>query len=594
MNIQRKIKILLIAPYTGLVKLFEEAVRKREDIELEAYESDTIDSVPLIRSLSMENYDIIISRGYTCKVIQSVCDRHVLDVGISIYDVLRAIRLAQNYNGRFAIVGFQSIIYYASVLKDVLRCEFDIFTIKDIEEIDSTLKKLKRKGYTMIVGDVVTTRVATENGLQTILITTNPESVEAVLDNSLSLYEEQLFLKKEFEFYKSLLLSLDTGIAIYNRAGELLFSNYAESTDIPRQLLRAMQKAVPMLYEKEPLRFVKTLGNTHYTIKGKLLAYDGETMAVFSFRGSEYTKINSSLIRFYDPEEPAVISQRTFHSLSPALKRALESIHTFQLFSRPVVIVGPAGCGKDSFVYYLYKNCNGTDAPLIIIDCNYAVNKDWEYLTSNEDSPLFGSGYVLFFKDIQFLDELQQEQLLMFVHNTAIEKRNQLIFSCATESPSHKMKDSLKNEIVNILHSLVLTIPSLNERREDIPNLATLYLNELNSQMATQAIAFEPEALQALQNFDWTGNLHQFRRVLEELVLQANASFITAIEVLSILEKSSADYHQINAELPIPTEGTLNEITKRVIQQVLREENMNQSKAARRLGIGRSTLRRYL
>ena len=594
MNNQHKIKILLIAPYVGLIKLFEEAVRHRDNIELEAYESDTIDSVPLIKALPMENYDIIISRGYTCKMIRSVCDRHVLDVGISIYDVLRAIRLAQNYNGRFAIVGFQSIIYYASVLKDVLRCEFDIYTIRDIEEIDTTLKELKHKGYTMIVGDVITIRIARENGLQTILITTNPESVETVLDNSLSLYEEQLLLKKQSRFYKNLLFSLDAGIAIYDRKSNLLFSNRLEAPETPRQLARIIQKSVSLLFEKERLRFVKTLGNMHYTITGRLVSYDEEPMAAFFFNSSEYTRVSSGLVRFYDPDEPTAISQRTFHSLSPALKRALESIRTFRLFSRPVVIVGPVGSGKDSFVCYLYKNCNCTETPMIVIDCNYAVIKDWEYLTGNEDSPLFGSGYVLYFKDIQLLNEQQQDQLLMFIHSSAIGKRNQLIFSCAPDSPTHFMKGSLKNEIINTLHSLVLTIPSLNERREDIPNLATLYLNELNSQMATQAIAFEPDALQLLQEFDWTDNLHQFRRVLEDLVLNANSSFITKEEVLSILEKSRSDYHHINADLPVSVDGTLNEITKKIIHQVLREENMNQSRAAKRLGIGRSTLRRYL
>ena len=110
-----RVKILVIAPYIGLVKLFEEAAQKFDNIELTAYESDTTKAVSFIKTLSMNDYDIIISRGYTCKMIREACGRHVLDVGISIYDVLRTIRLAQNYNGRFAVVGFHSIIYYAII-----------------------------------------------------------------------------------------------------------------------------------------------------------------------------------------------------------------------------------------------------------------------------------------------------------------------------------------------------------------------------------------------------------------------------------------------------------------------------------------------
>ena len=59
-------------------------------------------------------------------------------MGISIYDVLRTIRLTQNYNGKFAVVGFHSIIYYAFILKDVLRYEFDIFTVKATSEIETS------------------------------------------------------------------------------------------------------------------------------------------------------------------------------------------------------------------------------------------------------------------------------------------------------------------------------------------------------------------------------------------------------------------------------------------------------------------------
>ena len=83
-----RVKILVIAPYIGLVKLFEEAAQKFDNIELTAYESDTTKAVSFIKTLSMNDYDIIISRGYTCEKVREACGRHVLDVGISIYDVL--------------------------------------------------------------------------------------------------------------------------------------------------------------------------------------------------------------------------------------------------------------------------------------------------------------------------------------------------------------------------------------------------------------------------------------------------------------------------------------------------------------------------
>lgn len=68
----------------------------------------------------------------------------------------------------------------------------------------------------MIVGDVVTTRIAKRIGLQTILITTSPESVEAVLDNSLSLYKEQMAFKRERAFYRELIANMHEGVAVFS------------------------------------------------------------------------------------------------------------------------------------------------------------------------------------------------------------------------------------------------------------------------------------------------------------------------------------------------------------------------------------------
>ncbi len=585
-----KVKILVIAPYIGLMKLFEEAVSKRDNIELTAYVSDTTEAVALVKTLPMNNYDIIISRGYTCKMIQAVCKRHVLNVGISIYDVLRTIRLAQNYNGRFAVVGFHSIIYYAIVLKDVLRYNFDIYTIRATDEIEGKLKQLKEIGYTMIVGDVITTQLAKSIGLQTMLITTSPESVEAILDNSLSLYEELLSLKWDKNFYKELIYGMDDGLAVYDTNEHLLFSHLLEQ----ETLKKVLKKSVTVLFEKKEMRYIKTIETTRFFIHGKLMSLAGQEIAVFYFRALDKRKKENGLLKFHDSDSSPAVSQRTFYTLSPALKSVLSEIKAFQFFSRPVLIIGPRGSGKDSFAFFLYKNSSHQKNPMAIIDCKFAEAREWDYLVNHEDSPLYGTGYTLFFKDVQHLNEQQQGQLYTLLCNTALHKRNQLIFSYIPGCSYSFDRSSLKNEILNILQSLTITIPSLNERREDIPNLATLYLSEFNSEMAKQAIAFEPDALNLLQDFNWTDNLYQLRSVIQELILCAESSFITESEVKKVLKKYETETIPAKKANGISLDGSLDDIIKQVIHQVLKEENMNQSSAAKRLKIGRSTLRRHL
>ena len=138
---RQRMKVLLIAPYIGLIRSFEEVVYRRDGINLEAYECDTVDAPQLVKSLNMDNYDVIISRGYTCDMISQASGRYVLNVGISIYDALRTLQLAHSYQGKTAIVGFGGVVQHASALKSLLKYNIDIVTLKSIEEIKDKLLK---------------------------------------------------------------------------------------------------------------------------------------------------------------------------------------------------------------------------------------------------------------------------------------------------------------------------------------------------------------------------------------------------------------------------------------------------------------------
>ena len=112
---KRRARILVIAPYSGLKNLFERVAADMGEIELTAFVSDTRDAANFVKTIDLTEYDIVISRGYTCTLIEEACGKHVLDVGISIYDVLAAIKSVQNYEGKFVFVGFQSVIYLATI-----------------------------------------------------------------------------------------------------------------------------------------------------------------------------------------------------------------------------------------------------------------------------------------------------------------------------------------------------------------------------------------------------------------------------------------------------------------------------------------------
>ena len=94
---QSKIHILGIAPYDGMRTAMERAAEAYPQIQLDAYTGDLDAGVSIVQRMPSNTYNCVISRGGTAALIRKVTDLPVVDINISVYDVLRTMKLAQNY-----------------------------------------------------------------------------------------------------------------------------------------------------------------------------------------------------------------------------------------------------------------------------------------------------------------------------------------------------------------------------------------------------------------------------------------------------------------------------------------------------------------
>ena len=129
------------------------------------------------------------------------------------------------------------------------------------------------------------------------------------------------------------------------------------------------------------------------------------------------------------------------------------------------------------------------------------------------------------------------------------------------------------------------------------------FIGFFHQSLENPIIGLEPEALTLLQEYSWPYNYTQFRRILNELTLVTDTTYVSAKHVKMLLEKEqeiagpAADptapaeeglYRTLNLDKP------LNDITMDIIHMILEQYGGNQSAAAKHLKIGRSTLWRYL
>ena len=241
----------------------------------------------------------------------------------------------------------------------------------------------------------------------------------------------------------------------------------------------------------------------------------------------------------------------------------------------------------------IFHNSPSCAKAFLIVECAHLKERDLRLLLEKADSPLTEQGYTIYFKEVDQLSETSAKKLSSYMEDTRLAKRHLLIFSCETTQPMSENGKLLFDYIKNTLNASILTIPSLNERKSDIPLLASLYINEFNSNLGRQIIGIRDDAMQLLQDFDWKHNLDQLKRVIRECVILSTEIYIKKDIVLSVLRDEATN-------LPLASPASLNlrqsleKITRDILREVMREEGMNQSRTAARLGISRSTLWRKL
>ena len=595
-----KIKILGIAPYDGMKVLMMRVAKANPDIELEVFVGDLEKGVQIAKQNFHSNYDIIISRGGTAKLIEKAVPIPVVEVSFSPYDILRAIKLAENYSDLYAIVGFPGITDSANLLCDLLQYDINIYTINNATEAERTLKKLSNKGYKMVLCDMITNTIANKMGLKSILILSGKESVQNAFEQAKKISRTFSNIREEKKFLETVISKQSNAVVVYNSSNKIIFSTFLESSS---KIEQKFDSILPIAREHDSHKFFKRINGKLYSCISSQIILHGETHIVIY--------INPSAIPLSDNKYGIKYTNRTdaqarrsdgFSNIFDMTAEIKSDFEVLNESNYPVMIIGENGTGAEEVATNLFLNSSSSENPFIIIDCSVLNEKGWKFTTNHYNSPFNDNNNTIFIKDINFLDELRQKLLLSILIDTNLCKRNRVIMSSIC-NPDGTMSE-MGNIYVNTLSCLVLRLPSLRNKVDVIPTISSLYLSRLNTQLGKQIVGFEEEAMNALKKYDWPHNYTQLERVIRELVVTSNDLYISTSAVLEILHKESLNVYSsphlsqnnntLQQEIGVPCNSTLEEMNRIIIRKILEINNNNQSVSAKKLGISRTTLWRIL
>lgn len=595
--VNKKIKVLGIAPYEGMKSMMLNLAAERDDIDLTVYVGDLNEGVEIAKRNFHSNYDVIISRGGTAEMIGEISSIPLIEITLSVYDILRAMKLAENYSDPYAIVGFPGITSSAQLLCDLLQYKIDIFTIHNSDEAQDTLNDLKNRGYRMVLCDMITKKIAKKLDLNAILITSGNEGIISAFDQAVKLFKSYVNIKEDKRFLEEIISGFNGHTAVFDSDKNLFFSSI--KIDSYDAIIEALKKEVSETLSNGTHKFFKNIDGTLYSITSKKLSHHQNEYAVFYF-SCDYAPMAKSKygIKYSNKSEVEDLFFNGFYSATKTTGITRATLEQISRSHLPVMINGEIGTGKEQIAGLLYAQGTLSNNPLITINCSLINDKGWGFLTNHYNSPLNDNNNTIFFKDLHALNELRRKQLLTSIVDMNLHKRNRMIFSFATESGDTMPQDAL--DYVNQLACATIYLPPLWERSDEIPALSSLYLNTLNLNLAKQIIGFETEAMTLLQTYKWPYNYTQFKRILQELAVITTTPYISTNSVKTVLEKETTPSEPVllkEIDIPCPSidlNRTLEEINRDVINLCLEETKGNHSAAAKRLGISRTTLWRYL
>lgn len=601
-----RIKVLGIAPYEGMKTIMQKLAKDRDDLELDVYVGDLNKGAEIARRNFHSNYDVIISRGGTAELIGRSTHIPVIEVSLSVYDILRAIKLAENYADRYAIVGFPGITGSAHLLCDLLQYRIDIFSIHSADEVQDTLKNLKRKGYRMVLCDMIANTTAKRLGLNAILITSGSESIASAFDQAVKLSSSYATIKAENRFLGDIIRGESNQTIVLDPAGEVFFTTL--DLDQPAPVLDILRKELPAVLNNETHKFFKNIDGTLYSFISKRIRFQDQDFAVYYFASNFVPFATSKYgIQYSNQQDAEDRFFNSFYSITSSASNIQATIENLNQSTFPVMLSGEAGSGKEQVARVIYSQSPLKENPLITINCSLINDKSWNFITNHYNSPFNDNNNTIYLKEITSLPENRRKQLLSIIVDMNLCKRNRIIFSCICH-PGEAVPE-MAMEFVNLLSCVTIHLSPLRERTKEIPTLSSLYLNTLNVSMANQIIGFEPEAMEQLQRYDWPYNYTQFKRILHELAMATTTPYISTSHVSALLEKEQEHIapqrygpdgatggtgSRHSGGFCIDTGHTLDEMNRQIIQQVLTECRGNQSAAAKRLGISRTTLWRML
>ncbi|WGK63769.1 sigma-54-dependent transcriptional regulator [Croceiramulus getboli] len=210
-----------------------------------------------------------------------------------------------------------------------------------------------------------------------------------------------------------------------------------------------------------------------------------------------------------------------------------------------VLITGPNGTGKELVAHWLHEKSERSGGPMIEVNCAAIPSELIEselfghvkgaFTSANKDRAgkfEAANGGTIFLDEVGDMSLSAQAKVLRALQESKVQrvgsdkdiKVDVRVIAATNKDLKKEIEEgNFREDLYHRLAVILIQVPALNERREDIPLLVEHFAQKIAEEQGTAVKSFSKKAIKKLQEYDWTGNIRELRNVIERLIILGSA-----------------------------------------------------------------------
>ena len=628
----------LIAPYAELAGVASE-VRDSMGMDFPIAVGILESAVGVAETLIHQGAEVIISRGGTAALLRNKLDIPIVEIKVTGYDVMRALRPCIGKDRKIAIVGYQNVVHGCRIFGELFGLSIQELIIpadeinKDWEAAQQEVQLLVAENdIDVVIGDsLVRGRLKVEN-IEIQMVESGKEAIVQAIEEAKHIGLVRENERRAYERLRTIIHSVHDGVVATDETGRITAVNLVAEEifgfkerdvlgmtigqAIPNtridKVLQTGQAELEQL-QQTPKGYIVT-NRVPITLEGQVQGVVATFQEVAKIQSVEQkirqTLFNKGLFARYRFED--VLTE------DPHLKKIVAIAKKYAQTDATMLLLGESGTGKELFAQSIHNDSPRRQEAFVAINCSALPGQ----LLESELFGYVGGAFTgarkegkrglfelahngtIFLDEIGDMDKELQSRLLRVLEEKQIRRIGsdsiipvnvRIIAATNMDLWNESMKGNFRQDLYYRLNVLTIKLPPLRERRSDIQVLVRWLLRRYGEQYGKKIADLPDRVMERLRDHPWSGNIRELKNVMERIVLSSEQGEVDPDTVELMLDRP-ADAPETNETSTVDPflAGSLDEIKHKVAAAVLVQEGNNVARTARRLQIDRNTLKKIL